>query len=399
MADSSNEQKDAVQQIVKTEEIQSSDSKNTDSTAAKLISLATECSSSSVTSEPLNSSNSHSTEKETAAAVAPQPQQPQPTDHRPQPSSSPTIRTVTPTNISRSPSPHNRPRGSVTESRFLPDHIEGVAQFIVKLYDLVCDTATSKLITWSEEHNKEAFVVYDPTEFATTILPKYFKHANFCSFVRQLNIYGFRKIESKEGYVFQQENFRYGAPELLKNIQRRKQAHKRPAAPPSSYAPPQRIPGLINPLYAEVPGASISVNPSSQGYNLSTLASACAAASSDTETVQQKLAPVSMLPIPDVITSMRADILTLQKQNIDIQNTVLQLKEMVFQSLKRQEEFETRLQKIETLPTPRFIPATTLSPFEAATLALQQGTTAFPTLTTVKLEVPPHPPPPSTLRP
>ena len=52
---------------------------------------------------------------------------------------------------SRSPSPHARltPRGGSTESRFLPENMEGVAQFITKLYDLVCDEKTSKLVCFS----------------------------------------------------------------------------------------------------------------------------------------------------------------------------------------------------------------------------------------------------------
>lgn len=58
---------------------------------------------------------------------------------------------------------------------------EGIAPFVCKLYELVNDASTQHLISWSEEHNRQAFVVWDPVEFATAVLPKFFKHSNFCS--------------------------------------------------------------------------------------------------------------------------------------------------------------------------------------------------------------------------
>eukprot|EP00727_Mastigamoeba_balamuthi_P010811 m51a1_g6352 putative heat shock transcription (433) ;mRNA; f:83521-85379 len=95
--------------------------------------------------------------------------------------------------------------------------------FISKLSELVNDPSTQSLVRWSEEHHGNAFVVWDPVEFSATVLPKHFKHSNFCSFVRQLNIYGFHKIESdKGGFAFRHEFFRKDAPQLLKKIVRRR---------------------------------------------------------------------------------------------------------------------------------------------------------------------------------
>ena len=71
--------------------------------------------------------------------------------------------------------------------------------------------------------NVDGGVVLDDLKaFSSIVLPKYFKHNNFNSFVRQLHTYGFHKIESTEGICFQHENFRFGFPELLKNIKRKK---------------------------------------------------------------------------------------------------------------------------------------------------------------------------------
>ena len=106
---------------------------------------------------------------------------------------------------------------------------DGVAPFVSKTYDLVNDPTTQHLVGWSAEHKCLAFVVYDPVEFAAAVLPRYFKHSNFCSFVHQLNIYGFHKIESSEGYCFQHPNFRINSPHLLRNIQRRKSSHRKGA--------------------------------------------------------------------------------------------------------------------------------------------------------------------------
>ncbi|XP_062193998.1 uncharacterized protein LOC133897321 isoform X3 [Phragmites australis] len=59
--------------------------------------------------------------------------------------------------------------------------------FLTKTYQLVDDPAVDDVISWNEDGS--TFVVWRPAEFARDLLPKYFKHNNFSSFVRQLNTY------------------------------------------------------------------------------------------------------------------------------------------------------------------------------------------------------------------
>lgn len=100
------------------------------------------------------------------------------------------------------------------------------APFLLKTYELVDDVANKDVISWNE--NGTTFVVWKTAEFAKDLLPKYFKHNNFSSFVRQLNTYGFRKIVPDK-WEFANENFKRGQKELLTAIRRRKTVTSTPA--------------------------------------------------------------------------------------------------------------------------------------------------------------------------
>eukprot|EP00536_Pseudo-nitzschia_multiseries_P000280 jgi/Psemu1/610/gm1.610_g len=105
--------------------------------------------------------------------------------------------------------------------------------FLRKTFEMI-NTCDTDVATWSEDGS--SFVVKDPENFAREVIPTFFKHSNFSSFVRQLNFYGFRKIktdpirirdhendaESKH-WRFRHEKFLRGRPDLLSEIKKSNQ--------------------------------------------------------------------------------------------------------------------------------------------------------------------------------
>ncbi|KZF20538.1 hypothetical protein L228DRAFT_269843 [Xylona heveae TC161] len=108
-----------------------------------------------------------------------------------------------------------------------------IPPFVQKLSSFLDESKNTDLIRWSD--NGDSFIVLDEDEFAKTLIPELFKHNNYASFVRQLNMYGFHKRvglsdnsmrasekKHKSPSEYWNPYFKRGHPELLWLIQKPK---------------------------------------------------------------------------------------------------------------------------------------------------------------------------------
>lgn len=111
-----------------------------------------------------------------------------------------------------------------------------IPPFVQKLSSFLNDnTENTDLIRWSD--SGDSFIVVDEDEFAKTLIPELFKHNNYASFVRQLNMYGFHKKvglsdnsmraserKNKNPSEYSNPYFKRGKPNLLWLIHKPKSA-------------------------------------------------------------------------------------------------------------------------------------------------------------------------------
>ena len=83
-------------------------------------------------------------------------------------------------------------------------------------------------VAWSDAGDE--IVVADTKRFADEVCPLYFKHRNWTSFARMMNMYDFAKTPDGNGARFRHAHFRRGADEERWRVQRRRSnTKKRPS--------------------------------------------------------------------------------------------------------------------------------------------------------------------------
>jgi hypothetical protein len=64
---------------------------------------------------------------------------------------------------------------------------------------IVCNQELKHVIAWKSACS---FLVHDCHRLEQEVLPLYFRHGKYSSFVRQLNMYGFKKVRGAGALIF-----------------------------------------------------------------------------------------------------------------------------------------------------------------------------------------------------
>ena len=129
----------------------------------------------------------------------------------------------------------------------LPKETGGPGNFVAKAHAMIenCSALHPEIAGWNDAG--DTVLIYSPTQLEQHYLPQYFQHSKFPSFVRQLNLYGFKNVtkevttsgdnsvsgshnnggsaSSTSGsglQAFRNPNFLRGRKDLVGNIQRSK---------------------------------------------------------------------------------------------------------------------------------------------------------------------------------
>ena len=92
--------------------------------------------------------------------------------------------------------------------------------FLFQLKKILDNPKNYNIINW--DLTGKFFIIKNVNEFTEKILPLYFRHKNYSSFVRQLNLYDFHKLKSENGsQVYKHRLFSRNKYYLIESIKRK----------------------------------------------------------------------------------------------------------------------------------------------------------------------------------
>lgn len=105
-----------------------------------------------------------------------------------------------------------------------------VPTFPAKMHAILTNPNLNDIVAWGD-HGR-SWTILKPRAFEVRILPKYFEHSKFSSFVRQANGWGFRRLSSgNDRNTYYHEYFLRGMPWLVKKMRRPKVNEKKSISP------------------------------------------------------------------------------------------------------------------------------------------------------------------------
>jgi HSF-type DNA-binding len=94
-----------------------------------------------------------------------------------------------------------------------------VPNFPAKMHSILSRSEFEEIISWMP-HGR-SWRVLKPREFEMHVIPKYFEHSKFSSFIRQANGWGFRRVtQGRDRNTYYHERFLRGLPHLCKDMRR-----------------------------------------------------------------------------------------------------------------------------------------------------------------------------------
>ena len=114
----------------------------------------------------------------------------------------------------------------LSKKRISTTKVKKSKSFLLSLFEILNDINYNEIIHWN--FKGDSLIIEDIDKFSNRVLPKFYIHNKYSSFIRQLNIYGFHKNkECINEEIYKCEKFNKNCnKEQIKNIVRKNRKNK-----------------------------------------------------------------------------------------------------------------------------------------------------------------------------